>query len=61
VFRIGGNTFYDQKNIILMKIPGFKRSGIRLIAEFRRIPNRSPNQVSLDKDDDKKYTTNKGK
>jgi hypothetical protein len=30
VFRIGGNTFYDQKNKIPMKIPEFKskRSGI---------------------------------
>jgi hypothetical protein len=45
VFRIGGNTFYDQKNKIPMKIPEFKRSGIRLIAEFCRIPNRFPNQV----------------
>ncbi len=27
-----------------MKIPEFKRSGIRLIAEFRRIPNGFPNQ-----------------
>jgi hypothetical protein len=45
VFRIGGNTFYDQKNKILMKILEFKRSGIRLIAEFRRIPNGFPNQA----------------
>jgi hypothetical protein len=26
VFRIGGNTFYNQKNKIPMKIPEFKRS-----------------------------------
>jgi hypothetical protein len=44
VFRIGGNTFYDRKNKIPMNIPVFKRSGIGLIAEFRRIPNRFPNQ-----------------
>jgi hypothetical protein len=29
-----------------MKIPEFKRSGIGLIAEFRGIPNGSPNQVN---------------
>jgi hypothetical protein len=45
VFRIGGNTFYDRKNKILMKIPEFKRSGIGLIAEFCGIPNGFPNQV----------------
>ncbi len=45
MFRIGKNTFYDQKNIIPMKIPEFKRSGIGLIAEFRGIPNGFPNQV----------------
>ncbi len=45
VFRIGGNTFYDQKNKILMKIPEFKRSRIGLIAEFRRILNGFPNQA----------------
>jgi hypothetical protein len=28
-----------------MKIPEFKRSGIGLIVEFRRIPNRFPNQA----------------
>jgi hypothetical protein len=44
VFQIGGNTFYDQKNKILMKIPEFKRSGIGLIAELRGIPSRFPNQ-----------------
>jgi hypothetical protein len=26
VFRIGGNTFYDRKNKIPMKIPELKRS-----------------------------------
>ncbi len=45
MFRIGRNTFYDQKNKITMKIPEFKRSGIRLIAEFSRILNGFPNQV----------------
>jgi hypothetical protein len=45
VFRIGGNTFYDRKNKILMKIPKFKRSGIGLIAEFRGILNVFPNQA----------------
>jgi hypothetical protein len=44
VFRIGRNAFYDRKNKIPMKIPMFKRSGIELIAEFRRIPNRFSNQ-----------------
>jgi hypothetical protein len=47
VFRIGGNTFYDRKNIIPLKILEFKRSGIGLIAEFRGIPNGFPNQVCL--------------
>jgi hypothetical protein len=46
MFKIGGNTFYDQKNEIPMKIPEFKMSGIRIIAEFRRIPNGFPNQAS---------------
>jgi hypothetical protein len=45
VFRIGRSIFYDQKNKILMKILEFMRSGIGLIAEFRRIPNRFPNQA----------------
>jgi hypothetical protein len=44
VFRIGGNTFYDQKSKIPMKIPEFKRSGMGLIAGFRGIPNGFPNQ-----------------
>jgi hypothetical protein len=44
VFRIGRNTFYDWKNKIPMKILEFKRSGIGLITEFRRIPNGFPNQ-----------------
>jgi hypothetical protein len=42
-FRIGGNTFYDRKNKILMKIPESKRSKIGIIAEFRGIPNGFPN------------------
>ncbi len=45
MFRIGGNTFYDRKNKILMKITEFKRSGIGLIAEFHGIPNGFPNQA----------------
>ncbi len=45
VFRIGGNTFYNWKNKIPMKILEFKRSGIGLIAEFHKIPNGFPNQV----------------
>jgi hypothetical protein len=45
VFRIGWNTFYGQKNKILMKILDFKRSIIVLIAEFRGIPNGFPNQA----------------
>jgi hypothetical protein len=47
VFRIGGNTFYDRKNKIPMKIPEFERSGIGLIAEFCRIPYGFPNQARL--------------
>jgi hypothetical protein len=35
VLRIGGNTFYDGKIKIPMKILEFKRSGIRIIAELR--------------------------
>jgi hypothetical protein len=46
MFRIGRNTFYDQKNKIPMIIPEFKRSGIGLIAEFCGIPNGFPNQAS---------------
>jgi hypothetical protein len=42
-FRIGGNTFYDWENKILMKIPESKMSKIRIIAEFRGIPNGFPN------------------
>jgi hypothetical protein len=45
VFRIGGNTFYDRKNKIPIKILEFKRSGIGLIAGFRGIPNGFPNQA----------------
>jgi hypothetical protein len=48
VFRIGGNTFYDRKNKILMKIPESKRSEIGKIAEFRGIPNGFPNLASTD-------------
>ncbi len=48
MFRIGGNTFYDRKNKILMKIPEFKRSGIGLIAEFCRISNGFPKQAIID-------------
>jgi hypothetical protein len=47
VFRIGGNTFYDWKNKIPMKILEFKRSGIGLIAEFRGIPTGFPNQAAI--------------
>jgi hypothetical protein len=43
VFRIGGNTFYDQKNKIPMKIPESKRSEIGIIAEFSGILNGFPN------------------
>ncbi len=48
VFRIGGNTFYDQKNKIPMKILESKRSKIGKIAEFRGIPNRFPNLDSVE-------------
>jgi hypothetical protein len=44
MFRIGGNTFYDWKNKIPMKILEFKRSGIKIIVEFCGIPNGFPNQ-----------------
>jgi hypothetical protein len=50
VFRIGGNTFYDRKNKIPIKIPKFKRSGIGLITEFRGIPTGFPNQVAQARD-----------
>jgi hypothetical protein len=43
VVRIGRNKFYSQKNEILMKIPEFKMSGIRIIAEFQGIPSGFPN------------------
>ncbi len=43
MFRIGGNTFYDRKNKIPMKIPESKRSEIGKIAESRGIPNGFPN------------------
>jgi hypothetical protein len=45
MFQIGGNTFYEQKNKIPMRIPEFKRSGIGLIAEFCGNPSRFPNQA----------------
>ncbi len=45
MFRIGGNTFYDRKNKIPMKILESKRSEIGKIAEFRGIPNGFPNLV----------------
>jgi hypothetical protein len=44
VLQIGGNTFYDWKYKILMKILEFKRSRIGVIAEFRGIPSGFPNQ-----------------
>ncbi len=47
VFRIGGNTFYDWKNKIPMKILVFKRSGIGLIVEFCGILNGFPNQAFM--------------
>jgi hypothetical protein len=45
VFQIGKKKFYDWKNEISI------RSGIRIIAKFRRIPTRFSNQVK------QKYTT----
>jgi hypothetical protein len=45
VFQICGKTFYDRKNEILMKIPGMERSGIGIIAEFRRILTVFTNQA----------------
>jgi hypothetical protein len=44
--KFGGNTFYNRKNKIPMKILEFKRSKIGLIAEFSGIPNGFPNQGS---------------
>ncbi len=46
---MGGNTFYDWKNKIPMKNPEFKRSGIGLIAGFRGIPKKIPNQAGESK------------
>jgi hypothetical protein len=43
VFRIGGNTFYNRKNKIPMKIPESKRSEIGIITKFCRIQNGFPN------------------
>jgi hypothetical protein len=37
VFGIGGNTFYDRRNKIPMKIQESKRSEIGIIAEFHGI------------------------
>jgi hypothetical protein len=48
VLRIDRNTFYNQKNKIPMKIPKFKRSGIGIIVELRRIPSGFPNQGNGD-------------
>jgi hypothetical protein len=45
MLRNGGNAFYDQKNKIPMKFLEFKRFGIRIIAEFCRIPSGFPNQA----------------
>jgi hypothetical protein len=44
VLQIGRNKFYNHSNKILMKILEFKRSGIGIIAEFRGIPSKFPNQ-----------------
>ncbi len=46
VFQIGGNAFYNQKNKIPMKIPGFKKSRIGIIAEFRGFLSGFPNQAT---------------
>jgi hypothetical protein len=45
-FELAGTHVTIGKNKIPMKIPEFKRSGIRIIAEFRRIPSGFPNQGS---------------
>jgi hypothetical protein len=42
--NFGGNTLYDWKNKILMKILDFKRSGIGIIPKFCGIPSGFPNQ-----------------
>jgi hypothetical protein len=47
-FRIGGNTFYNRKNKIPMKILESKRSKIEIIAGFREIPNGDPNLDEID-------------
>jgi hypothetical protein len=44
VFRIGWNTFYNQKSEIPIKNPQFKSSRIGIIPEFCRIPCGFPNQ-----------------
>jgi hypothetical protein len=45
MFQIGGNTFYDQKNEIPLKILEFKRLGIGIIMEFCQNPNGYSNQA----------------
>jgi hypothetical protein len=42
-----GGTHFTTRKKILMKILEFERSRIGIIAEFRRIPSRFPNQGSL--------------
>jgi hypothetical protein len=46
--ELAGTHFMIGKNKIRMKIPEFKRSGIKIIAEFCRIPSGFPNQVGGD-------------
>jgi hypothetical protein len=43
--QLAGNTFYDRKNKILMKILEFKRYRIRLIVEFYGIPSDFPTKA----------------
>jgi hypothetical protein len=43
MFQIGGNFFYDQKYEILIKFPGEKRFGIRMIMESHGILTKFPN------------------
>jgi hypothetical protein len=47
MLQIGRDKFYGQKNEIPMKNPEFKRSGIRIIAEFHGIRSRFPIQASI--------------
>ncbi len=44
-YELAGTDFTIGKIKILMKILEFKRSGIGIIAEFRGIPSRFPNQA----------------